>query len=105
MRSLEQIMNLAQAEDFTKDKAAAIVKDQVEEMVTVLHYTEADAKAMLLHNLGYYAGYYTHAQADRVYEMFETEHPLWGRRHPTTEEILQMGIELGKRSTEKRMLQ
>jgi hypothetical protein len=37
MLSLEQIMNLAKANDFTKANAQAIVKEQVDEMVSVLH--------------------------------------------------------------------
>jgi hypothetical protein len=98
MRSLEQIMNLARAEDFTKDNAAAIVKEQVDEMVATLHYQPDEARKIVLANIGYYCGYYSSELADKVYEMFETQHPIFGRAHPSPEEILRMGIELGRRS-------
>ena len=101
MRSLEKIMNLAKAEDFTKANAEAIVKEQVEEMVSVLHYQPDEARKIVLANIGYYAGYYPAELADKVYEMFETEHPVFGKMHPTPEEALRMGQEWGQRSKEK----
>lgn len=75
MRSLSEIMRLAKADDFTKKNARAIVKEQVEEMVTVLHYDPDKARKIVLNNIGYYAGYYPADFAHKVYEMFETEHP------------------------------
>ena len=101
MRSLEQIMNLAQAEDFTKANAEAIVKEQVDEMVKVLEYNRAEAKKIVLANIGYYCGYYPAELADKVYEMFDTEHPVFGKTHPTPEEALRLGYEWGRRAKEK----
>ena len=101
MRSLEQIMNLAQADDFTKANAEAIVKEQVEEMVSVLHYQPWEAKKIVLANIGYFCGYYPAELADKVYEMFDTEHPVFGRTHPTPEEAFRLGQEWGQRAKEK----
>ena len=101
MRSLEEIMNLARAKDFTKADAEAIVKAQVEEMATVLHYDPDEARKIVLSNIGYYCGYYPAELADKVYEMFDTEHPILGKNHPPAEEILRIGMEWGRRSKEK----
>jgi hypothetical protein len=101
MRSLSEIMELARADDFTKENAAAIVKEQVDEMVKVLEYKRAEARKIVLANIGYYCGYYPAELADKVYEMFDTEHPILGRTHPAPEEILRMGMELGRCSKEK----
>jgi hypothetical protein len=101
MRSLEQIMNLAKADDFTKENAAAIVKEQVDEMVQVLHYQPDEARHIVLSNIGYYCGYYPADLADKVYEMFDTEHPIFGKTHPTPEEALRIWIEMGRRAKEQ----
>ena len=101
MLSLEQIMNLAKANDFTKANAQAIVKEQVDEMVSVLHYDPAEARKIVLSNIGYYCGYYPAELADKVYEMFETEHPVFGKTHPTPEEALRIGMEMGRAAKEK----
>lgn len=101
MRSLSEIMNLAKAEDFTKANAQAIVKEQVEEMVNVLHYDPDEARKIVLANIGYYCGYYPAELADKVYEMFDTEHPILGKTHPTPEDALRIGMEWGRRNKEK----
>lgn len=101
MRSLEQIMNLARADDFTKENAATIVKEQIDEMVTTLHYQPDEARKLLLANIGYYAGYYPRELADKVYEMFDTEHPIFKRTHPTPEEALRIGMEMGRAAKEQ----
>ena len=101
MRSLDEIMRLASADDFTGKNAKAIVKEQVEEMVKVLEYDPAEARRIVLQNIGYYCGYYPADFADRVYELFDTEHPIFGRKHPTPEEAFRLGQEWGQRSKEK----
>ena len=101
MRSLDEIMRLASADDFTRKNARAIVKEQVEEMVKVLEYDPAEARRIVLQNIGYYCGYYPAEFADRVYELFDTEHPIFGRTHPTPEEAFRLGQEWGQRSKEK----
>jgi hypothetical protein len=101
MRSLEEIMNLARAEDFTKANAEAIVKDQVEEMASILHYDPDEARKIVLQNIGYYCGYYPAELADKVYEMFDTEHPVFGKTHPTPEDAFRLEQEWGERAKQK----
>lgn len=101
MRSQIEIMNRAKAETFTKADAQAIVKEQVDEMVNVLGYTEAEARRITLANIGYITGYYPAELADKVFELFETEHPYFGKKHPTPEEISKMVIEHGRRIREQ----
>ena len=51
----------------------------------------------MLANIGYFAGYYSAEIADKTYELFETEHPIFGKTHPTKEEAFRKGMEMGKR--------
>jgi hypothetical protein len=80
----------------TRECAQQIVKDQVSEMVEILGYTEAEARRLTLINIGYYTGYLDHETADTVMELFETEHPVFGRTHPTPQEAFRLGKELGE---------
>lgn len=52
----------------------------------------AEVKKTLLSNIGYWAGYCNPAQAQRIYEIFDTEHPIFGRREPTPEEAFARGF-------------
>jgi hypothetical protein len=82
----------------TKEKAREIVDVQVKEMVDVLNYDEAEARRVTLVNIGYYTGYLDHETADRIMDLFETEHPVFGRTHPTPQEAFRLGRELGEKA-------
>jgi hypothetical protein len=82
----------------TKKAAADLVTQQVGEMMLVLGYTPGDARERILTNIGYYTGYLDHAVADKVLELFDTEHPIFGKTHPTAEEAFRMGQEAGERA-------
>lgn len=46
-----------------------------------------------LRNIGYYAGYLTKDAMARVFDLFETEHPYFGKRTDLTPtELLNLGI-------------
>lgn len=97
--SLYQLIERARDLSFPKEQATALLNERVAEMVAALHYTEDEARRMLLRNLGYAAAYYDDALADRIMDLYDTEHPIYGRKHPTPNEIFQMGID-GKRRTD-----
>jgi hypothetical protein len=102
MRSMLQILNLVQdGEISTKEQAAALVAEEAAENAVVLKITEEEARATLLANIGYVTGYLSHKQADNVMELFNTQHPIFGRTHPTAEEALRLRMEYGKRSRER----
>lgn len=51
-------------------------------------------------NLGYYAGYYDRGTRLRVEKLFDCQHPFLGKSKDkdwTSEEILELGIEMGKK--------
>jgi hypothetical protein len=51
-------------------------------------------------NLGYYAGYYDHDTRERVEELFQCAHPIFGKAKdgvPTAEEAYRKGFELGEK--------
>lgn len=81
----------------TKEKAREIVDVQVKEMVDALGYAEAEARRITLVNIGYYTGYLDHETADKLMDLFETEHPVFGREHPTPQEAFRLGRELGEK--------
>ena len=88
-------------EHFTKDDAAALIKERVNEMVELLNYSESDARHIVLQNLGYAAGHYSHEIAERVFDVYGTEHPIYGRNRPNPAEAIQMEIAAEKRKKEK----
>lgn len=61
----------------------------------------AEVRKTLLSNIGYYAGYCDLKTADRIYKLFDTEHPIFGHRHPTAEEAFARGSLLGYLSLKK----
>lgn len=95
MKSIPDMIKLALMTG-TKECAHQIVKDQIDEMVAVLDYDEAEARRVTLVNIGYYTGYMDHETADRIMDLFETEHPIFGRTHPTPQEAFRLGRELGE---------
>lgn len=101
MMSIPEIIKAGLAAG-TKDAAAAIVTERVGEMMLELGYKPEDARKTLLSNIGYYTGYLDHETADKVMELFDTEHPYFGRKHYTPEEILKMGYEIGRKMREEK---
>lgn len=82
----------------TKEKAQELVAQQVAEMTTQLDYKDpADARQRVLKGIGYYTGYLARADADKVMELFDTEHPVFGRTHPTAEEAYRLGKLFGEK--------
>jgi len=50
-------------------------------------------------NLGYYAGYYDRATRLRVEDLFDCDHPFFGKAkdsEPTPEEAFNIGVKFGK---------
>jgi hypothetical protein len=102
MRSMAEIMGLiVDGKINTKEEAAAFVTAEAAEMAEFYGKPLEEMRATLLSNIGYCTGYLDHDAADRILEMFETEHPIFGKGHPTAEEAYALGIEYGKRSREK----
>ena len=102
MMSPDQLIARASAEGFTQEDARAIVKAEVDEMVSVLGLTEEEARRRMLTSIGYWTGYLDNATADRIMDLFETEHPIYGRGHHTPEEALRIAMEHGRRMKEQK---
>jgi len=102
LMSLQEIMQRV-ADGMTKEEANTLLTAQVKEIVA-LGRSQEEATRLVLENIGYYAGYYSHEIADRAYDLFDTEHPIWGREHPSPEEIFRLGLEHGRRSRERSKL-
>jgi hypothetical protein len=101
----EIVSSIIDGEINTKEQAAALVAHEAAEMAAFYGKPIEEMKAVLLSNIGYTTGYMTHAQADQVLELFDTEHPIFGKTHPSAEEAYRMGLEYGeaakKRSEER----
>lgn len=94
MRSMRDIMcAVVDGEINTKAAAAALVNEEAAQVAQATGTPIEEARAVLLSNIGYCTGYYDNDFADQVLELFETEHPIFGRGHPTAEEALKMGME------------
>ena len=102
MLSLMQLVTKVEDPNFTREQAKQLVDERVQEMVTILNMDPEEARRRTLSNLGYCAGYYSTATADRVYDLFETEHPVFGKDHPAPDEALRRGYEMAQRTKEER---
>lgn len=70
-----------------------------------MHETErAEAERKIRESIGYYAGYYDYDTRERVEKLFRCEHPVLGpiafAKYLTPQEILERGIELGRKHRE-----
>lgn len=97
MMMLREIMEKVSA-GMTKAEAAEIVESQVQEIIALGYDTPEEARRRVLQNIGYFAGYYSASIQDKTYDLFETEHPIFGRTHPTPAEALRRGMELGAKA-------
>lgn len=52
-------------------------------------------------NIGYLTGYFDFKTAERIRDLLDVSHPIFGRRNPTAEEALNKGLELGRAAKEK----
>ncbi len=64
------------------------VNDQVE--------THDEAVSVVKENLGYLCGYYDEDVATMMYDFYDMEHPIFGRKKPTTEEAIELGAAWAK---------
>lgn len=93
MHSLFEFIEKAKDPNFTQTQASAMVNENVRDLITYCDYARDEAHKTVLKNIGYFAGYYPADLADRVYSLFQTQHPIFGLTHPTPEEALRLGME------------
>jgi hypothetical protein len=66
----------------TKEEAAAYFEECVEHtMEWQPDITREEAESIEKQNIGYYAGYYDKETYDRVMELFDTNHPIFGKAY------------------------
>lgn len=58
---------------------------------TQLYEADVDEPWIAKANIGYLAGYVDRATAQRIYSLFETEHPIFGLAEPTPDEAFAAG--------------
>jgi hypothetical protein len=93
-----QIINLAiDGEITTKEQAAALVEAEATEAAAFYSMSREEARCKLLDNIGYVTGYLSHKAADHIMELFDTQHPVFGRQHPSAEEAFRMGQEYAQK--------
>jgi hypothetical protein len=78
-------------------EADAYFEDLVGEMISASDKNREEAEKIIRCNLGYWAGYFDRETQKRVWRLFSTEHPIFGRKCPTAEEAFMAGVELGKK--------
>ena len=100
---MNEIVNLVvDGKITTKEQAAALVEQEVTGIVEFYKLPRKKARAALLHNIGYVTGYLDIKRADQMMDLFDTEHPIFGRSHPTAEEALKMGMEWAAKHMHRR---
>jgi hypothetical protein len=98
MRSVFELIQLVQDGEVNSiEQGRAVIEQEVQDRVNLLGTDETAARDILRSNIGYNTGYGDNELGDKVMEFYECEHPIFGKTHPTPEEALRMGIELGEK--------
>lgn len=72
-------------------------KDQKEAKQFLQTYVKTGVKEEIAKsNLGYFAGYYSPDVREKILQLFNAPHPIFGTTQPTPEEAFRKGVELGK---------
>lgn len=63
-------------------------------------FVEAFAKTgkYALSNMGYFSGYFDRKKMLKIQKVFNTEHPIFGKKVPTAEEAFNAGMKLAEAS-------
>lgn len=83
----------------TKEQANDLVRVEIARMLALEpQMLPEQARATLMHNIGYLSGYHSRAEAARILALFETRHPFFGAIEEwpkSAEEMVSMGYQLG----------
>jgi hypothetical protein len=83
----------------TKEEARELVKAEVAAVMAARPLLlEEQGRSIVLHNIGYLAGYLDRSEAARLLDLFETRHPFFGAMEDwpkTPEETIAMGMKVG----------
>ncbi len=83
----------------TKEEADRVMAAQIARFcATNRRAMPSEARTRILGDIGYCAYYYDAATADRILELFDTEHPFFGRAHPSFEQAFTMGKRYAERT-------
>lgn len=55
-----------------------------------------DGRRIASSNIGYMSGYYGNKEMALIQDIFNVEHPIFGKKQPTAKEAFEMGQNLGK---------
>lgn len=84
----------------TKDEAEALVVSEIERMQAMAHYRRPEELRLIVKaNIGYHSADYTREEAARLLDLFECEHPYFGKIEDwpkTPEETFKRGYERGQ---------
>jgi hypothetical protein len=81
----------------TKEEAKEYLDALIEYTMAMNGVKLEDAIRIEKSNLGYYAGYYDNETIKRVQELFDCQHPIFGKVIPTAEEAFNMGRNIGRK--------
>jgi hypothetical protein len=74
---------------------ACTTKEEAEEFIKAW-VASGTSEDVARKNVGYLSGYYDRATQERIFELFSTEHPIFGTKQPTPEEAFAAGMTIGK---------
>jgi len=80
----------------TKEEAEEYKACLIEYYMTEYGKSHDEAVRVAKTNIGYWAGYYDEATAKRIWELFNTKHPVFGTSWPTLDEALKAGLAIGR---------
>jgi hypothetical protein len=93
---MEQLMDLV-LQCNTKEAAQALIDKEVKRISEESSVNVSEAKRRVIFSIGYMAGYCSNQEeAKQIFEMFETEHPFFGKTLPEPDVAFNLGCRLGE---------
>jgi hypothetical protein len=81
----------------TQEEADRCLKEYVDELMAETGKKRRAAKKIAKTNIGYYAGYYDDETIRRIWRLYRTRHPVFGRSFPTPVEAFNLGRKWAKK--------
>lgn len=99
-KTIRQVFDEALACE-TKEQADQWLGAEIERHRVEFNQTPSEARSVILKNLGYYAGYYDDATAQKIYRLYGANHPIVGghdyHKTVTPEQAVDIGKKLGEK--------
>lgn len=84
----------------TREQADEWMKAEIKDFQRLYGYSPEQSASIIRHNLGYMTGYYDYPVRQKIFVLFDAEHPVFGKPDDWPSDpraIFNKGVEMGKK--------